>query len=135
VYAVLNHTLVRKLPLAISLLGTGLAGPTVIFAGWFGPRGLASIVFGLLVAQETLPEGSVVLQAIFVTVALSVVLHGATAVWGANRYGRWYEGARASGRHLPESDDVGTTSIRRRLSFHGRLHRPKADGDDGQRDE
>jgi NhaP-type Na+/H+ or K+/H+ antiporter len=135
VYAALSLTVVRMLPVAISLLGTGLAGRTVVFVGWFGPRGLASIVFGLLVAEETLPEGSVVLQAIFVTVALSVVLHGATAVWGANRYGRWYEGARASGRHLPESDDVGKPAVRRRLSFHGRLHRPKADGDDGQRDE
>lgn len=135
VYAALSLTVVRMLPVAMSLLGTGLARPTVVFAGWFGPRGLASIVFGLLVAQEALPEGSVVLQAIFVTVALSVVLHGATAVWGANRYGRWYEEARASGRHPPESEDVGKASVRRRLSFHGRLHRPKADGDDGPRDE
>jgi sodium/hydrogen antiporter len=128
-YAVLSLTVVRILPVAISLLGTGLARPTVMFAGWFGPRGLASIVFGLLVAEEALPDGSVILQAVFVTVALSVVLHGATAVWGANRYGRWYEQATASGRDLPESDDVGEPSVRRRLSVHGGPNHPMAGGD------
>ena len=124
VYAVLSLTVVRILPVAVSLLGTGMARPTVVFAGWFGPRGLASIVFGLLVAEEALPDGSAILQAVFVTVALSVVLHGATAVWGANRYGTWFEQAKASGRHLPENDDVGEPSVRRRLSVHGEPHHP-----------
>ena len=130
VYAVLSLTVVRVLPVAVSLLGTGMARPTVVFAGWFGPRGLASIVFGLLVAEEALPDGSVILQAVFVTVALSVVLHGATAVWGANRYGRWYEQATTSDPHLPESDDVGEPSVRRRLSVHGGPHQPMTREDD-----
>ena len=114
-YAALSLTVVRMLPVALSLLGTGLARPTLVFAGWFGPRGLASIVFGLLVAEEALPDGSVILQAVFVTVALSVVLHGATAVLGASRYGAWYEEATAAGRRLPEGDDVGHPRMRRRL--------------------
>ena len=97
VYAALSLTLVRMLPVVVSLLGTGLSRPTLVFAGWFGPRGLASIVFGLFVAEEALLDGSVVLQAVFVTVALSVVLHGVTAVWGANRYGTWFDRAAASG--------------------------------------
>ena len=119
VYAALSLTVVRMLPVAVSLLGTGLARPTLVFAGWFGPRGLASIVFGLFVAEEALPDGSVVLQAVFVTVALSVVLHGATAVWGANRYGTWFERAAASGVPIPEGDDVSDPSVRRRLVVHG----------------
>ena len=133
-YGVLSLTVVRILPVAVSLLGTGLARPTVLFAGWFGPRGLASIVFGLLLAEEALPHGSLILQAVFVTVALSVLLHGATAVWGANRYGKWYEQATAAGRHLPESDDVGEPSVRRRLVVHGGPHYPTAGGDEHQPD-
>ncbi len=119
VYAVLSLTLVRMLPVGLSLLGVGLARPTIVFAGWFGPRGLASIVFGLLVAEEALAGGSFVLQAVFVTVALSVVLHGATAVWGADRYGAWYERAKAAGGSLPEDEDVGEPQVRRRLLSHG----------------
>ncbi len=119
VYAALSLSVVRMLPVAVSLLGTGLSRPTLVFAGWFGPRGLASIVFGLFVAEEALPEGSVVLQAVFVTVALSVVLHGATAVWGANRYGTWFDRAAASGVRLAEGEDVGDPSVRRRLLVHG----------------
>ena len=55
-YAALSLTVVRMLPVALSLLGTGLARPTLVLAGWFGPRGLASIVFGLLVAGEGAPR-------------------------------------------------------------------------------
>jgi NhaP-type Na+/H+ or K+/H+ antiporter len=116
VYAVLSLTVIRILPVAVSLVRTGLARPTVWFAGWFGPRGLASIVFGLLVAHEALPNASVILEAVFVTVAVSVVAHGVTAVWGADRYGRWYERATADGAELAEGADVGEPEVRRRLA-------------------
>ncbi len=118
-YALLSLTVIRVIPVALSFIGAGMARATVAFAGWFGPRGLASIVFGLLVAEETLPGGSIVLQAVFVTVASSVVLHGATAVWGAGRYGAWFEHARAADPALPEGADVGEPSVPRRLRIHG----------------
>jgi NhaP-type Na+/H+ or K+/H+ antiporter len=118
VYAVLSLTVIRMLPVAVSLIGAGLARPTVWFAGWFGPRGLASIVFGLLVAESALPHDSVILEAVFATVALSVILHGMTAVWGANRYGRWYERAVAERAGLAESRDVGAPEVRRRFLAH-----------------
>jgi len=78
VYAVLSLIVIRLVPVAISLVGSGFARPTFLFMGWFGPRGLASIVFGLFVAEEALPNGSVMLDTVFVTVALSVILHGVT---------------------------------------------------------
>ena len=59
---------------------TGLRRPTVAFIGWFGPRGLASVVFALLAIERGVPEGQTVLAAVVVTVALSVLLHGLTSV-------------------------------------------------------
>jgi NhaP-type Na+/H+ or K+/H+ antiporter len=77
-------------PVTVALLGSGLARPTVVYAGWFGPRGLASIVFADLVATSGLPEQRLIVPVAMLTVGLSVVLHGLTAPWGAERYGRWY---------------------------------------------
>ena len=89
VFALLALTVVRMVPVALALAGTGLDRSTVAFVGWFGPRGLASVVFGL-VAVDTLDpaEAKIVLAAVTVTVALSVLLHGVTASPLAARYGR-----------------------------------------------
>jgi NhaP-type Na+/H+ or K+/H+ antiporter len=80
-YAALSLTVVRTLPVAVAVLGTGLRPGSVAFLGWFGPRGLASIVLALTVAEEQhdLPGLDVVLAAVSVTVLASVVLHGVTA--------------------------------------------------------
>jgi NhaP-type Na+/H+ or K+/H+ antiporter len=91
-YAVLSLTLVRMLPVAISMLGTGTRRPTVAFLGWFGPRGAASIVFALLLLEEeTLPGEPIILTTAFVTVGLSVLAHGATAAPLASRYADWHD--------------------------------------------
>jgi NhaP-type Na+/H+ or K+/H+ antiporter len=91
-YAVLSLTLVRMLPVALSLLGTGARPPTVAFLGWFGPRGAASIVFALLVVEEGgLPGDELLLTAAFVTVGLSVLAHGISAAPLATRYADWLE--------------------------------------------
>jgi NhaP-type Na+/H+ or K+/H+ antiporter len=87
-YALLSLTFVRMVPVAVSLLGTGLDRRTVAFVGWFGPRGLASVVFALLAIEE-LGESPLVGQAIAVvalTIVLSVVLHGITAGPLGRRY-------------------------------------------------
>jgi NhaP-type Na+/H+ or K+/H+ antiporter len=89
-YALLSLTVVRIVPVAVSLLGAGLNRRTVLFVGWFGPRGLASIVFALL-ALEELGESHVVARAVGVvalTVLLSVVLHGVSAGPLGSRYVR-----------------------------------------------
>ena len=89
-YAVLSLTVVRMVPVAISMLGTGARRPTVAFLGWFGPRGAASIVFALLALEEGgLAHESLILTTTFVTVGLSVLAHGVTAAPLAARYSSW----------------------------------------------
>lgn len=92
VYAVLSLTLVRMLPVAVAFLRTGAAAPTVAFAGWFGPRGLASIVFALIIVEESeIPGTSTIVRVAMLTVLLSVFAHGVTAPWLTSRYAGWVE--------------------------------------------
>ena len=88
VFAVLALTVIRMVPVAIACFGSGLDRRTVAFIGWFGPRGLASVIFALL-AVDTLDvrDGNRVLTAVTVTVVLSVLAHGVTASPLAARYG------------------------------------------------
>jgi NhaP-type Na+/H+ or K+/H+ antiporter len=91
-YAVLSLTVVRLIPVAISMIGTGARWPTLAFLGWFGPRGLASIVFAVLVLEEGgLPHDDLILVTTYLTIGLSVLAHGLTAAPLANRYADWYE--------------------------------------------
>ncbi len=86
-YAALSLTVIRLVPVAIAMIGTGLRWPTVLFIGWFGPRGLASILFGILVLdQADLPSEGLIFQLVMLTVLLSVVGHGVSAAPLARRY-------------------------------------------------
>jgi NhaP-type Na+/H+ or K+/H+ antiporter len=88
-YALLSLTAIRMLPIALVLLGSGIRLPTYLFLGWFGPRGLASILFVLLILEETqIPHHAEILSITVVTVALSVLLHGISAAPLAKLYGR-----------------------------------------------
>jgi NhaP-type Na+/H+ or K+/H+ antiporter len=80
-YALLSLTLIRMLPVSISLIRTHLRSVTVLFMGWFGPRGLASIVLGLIVVAEAplLAGREQIEQVVALTVLFSVLLHGLTA--------------------------------------------------------
>lgn len=85
-------TVLRMLPVFVSLLGVGFRGPTVWFIGWFGPRGLATIVFALLALDELGADGGVIIDylgVVAVTVLISVFAHGISAQPLAARYGRW----------------------------------------------
>ena len=87
-YAALSLTVIRMLPVAVSLVGTGVGAPTVGFLGWFGPRGLASILFGLLLLEAShLAHADQVFHVVLLTVLLSVFSHGLTASWASERYG------------------------------------------------
>jgi NhaP-type Na+/H+ or K+/H+ antiporter len=89
VYAVMSLTIVRMVPTAISLVGARVRLPTKLFLGWFGPRGLASILFVLLILDETdIVHRDDLLSITVVTVALSALLHGVTAAPFATLYGR-----------------------------------------------
>ena len=91
-YAVLSLTLVRMLPVVIAMWGSHAQRPTLGFLGWFGPRGLASIVFAVIIVEEShLPHEHLIVLAIYLTVGLSVLAHGLTAAPLADRYARWYQ--------------------------------------------
>ncbi len=91
-YAVLSLTLVRMLPVAIAMIAAGANWRTVCFLGWFGPRGLASIVFAVIAVEEaSLPNADTILLTIYLTIGLSVLAHGVTAAPLARRCARWYE--------------------------------------------
>jgi NhaP-type Na+/H+ or K+/H+ antiporter len=88
-YAVLSLTLIRMIPVAVSLLGTGLRLPTTLFLGWFGPRGLASILFVLLILEEAeVVHRAELLSITIATVALSALVHGLSAAPLAKRFAR-----------------------------------------------
>jgi len=79
-YAVLSLTVARMLPVAVAMAGSRARAPTVAFVGWFGPRGLASIVFAVIVVEESgLPHEHLIATVVYVTVGLSVLAHGLTA--------------------------------------------------------
>ncbi len=88
VYALASLTLVRMLPVALALQGTGLSRSSVLFVGWFGPRGLASIVLGLvyLEQQVNLAGEDTIRLTIMLTVLLSILIHGLSALPGIKLY-------------------------------------------------
>jgi len=92
-YAILSLTVIRMLPEALSLLRTHLGGVSVLFAGWFGPRGLASIVLGLILVEEApMLAGRDEMELVASTVLLSVLLPSVTAAPLSAVYSRRVEG-------------------------------------------
>jgi NhaP-type Na+/H+ or K+/H+ antiporter len=106
-YAVLSLTLVRMVPVALATLGAGLDWKTVLFVGWFGPRGLASLVFALLALEELGAGADEAVAVIGMTVLMSVLAHGLSAAPLA----AWY-GATAAGRGPDHGGLVGDLPVR-----------------------
>ena len=92
-YALMSLTLIRILPVWISLLGTRMGLETRLFIAWFGPRGLASVVFAIMLMDVPLQAENPLIPTAICTVLLSVLLHGLSAVPWSQRLGR---------RHLPQ---------------------------------
>jgi NhaP-type Na+/H+ or K+/H+ antiporter len=92
-YALLSLSVIRMLPVAVSLAGTHLRSVSVLFMGWFGPRGLASIVLGLIVVSEAplLAGREEIELVVALTVLFSVLLHGITAAPLSATYARRVE--------------------------------------------
>lgn len=104
-YAVVSLTIVRMFPVALSLIGTKFHRPSVLYLGWFGPRGLASILFGLFILEEAdLPMADEMFLVVTATVLLSVFVHGLSSVPLSNRFASWFE-AHGAG-HTPEAEPV-----------------------------
>ena len=87
-YSLLSLTVIRMLPVFLSLTGTGESSVDKLFLGWFGPRGLASIVFAIIVFNEGIPGSKTISTVVACTVAMSLVLHGISANPLARRIGR-----------------------------------------------
>ena len=118
-YAILSLTVVRMLPVAIATIGSHARLPTIGFLGWFGPRGLASIVFAVIVIEESeLPHEHLIVLAVYLTVGLSVFAHGLTAAPLADRYARWFE--RQPGEKAPpiEGAEIEVTRTRGLMEDH-----------------
>jgi len=88
IYALLSLTLIRILPVYLSLSGTSLAFRDKLFIGWFGPRGLASIVFLVIVIDEQLPGGELLRNIVSCTIIFSIIAHGSSAEPLAERYAK-----------------------------------------------
>ncbi len=95
VYSLFALTVMRMLPTALSLVGIGVSVPAKLFLGWFGPRGLASIVFIVIVSHEKLPGNPILVGSVVTTVLFSVIAHGLSANPLAQRFGA--SEARAAG--------------------------------------
>jgi len=91
IYALLSLTIVRMLPVLVALTGTGMELSKKLFIGWFGPRGLASIVFAVILFDAGLPGRHMLAVTASCTILLSVIAHGVsanpviTALWGGTR--------------------------------------------------
>ena len=112
-YAVISLTLVRMAPVAVALAGTRLRRDTVAFMGWFGPRGLASVVFTLIAVEELHGAGPIpeaIAELATWTILLSVLAHGVSAGPLANIYGRRVSAA----GHIPELVEAPEPRVRRR---------------------
>jgi NhaP-type Na+/H+ or K+/H+ antiporter len=126
-YALLSLTVIRMIPVAISMLGARLRPDTSLIMGWFGPRGLASVVF-VLMAYETFHEAGrgadLLVGTAAWTILLSVVLHGISAVPLANWYGRRLETADPAAPELVEVPELGVRRMDPLIWL--RSHRHKA---------
>jgi NhaP-type Na+/H+ or K+/H+ antiporter len=125
-YAALSLTVVRMVPVALSIGGLGLHWATKLYVGWFGPRGLASIIFGLLVLEEAggAPFAREIVLVTTWTVVASVFLHGVTAA----PITAWY--ATHSQRLAAEAPDVAEMEPVAELPLRGRRPTPPEIGDE-----
>ncbi len=90
-YAILSLAMIRFLSVLVSMIGTRVRPVTTAFLGWFGPRGVASILYIFTVLEEDLEDESLLFNAVMLTVLISIFAHGITAVPGANWYAKRVE--------------------------------------------
>ena len=110
-YAILSLTIVRILSVGISLLGARLHRSSVLFLGWFGPRGLASIVLGLIYLKQeaNLPGEPLIELVVLATVLMSIFAHGISAAPSINVYAKQIEQLETD---VPERQDAVKMPIR-----------------------
>ena len=118
--AILSLTLVRMVPVALALVGSNLRPPSVLFLGWFGPRGLATIILaGVVVEDAGIPGAETVVTVAMITVGLSVFAHGLTAWHGSESYADWVSRTPAAAAHLQEGETAPDLNVPGRFQSPG----------------
>ena len=113
IYVILSLTIIRMIPVALSLIGLGLRLPTILYLGWFGPRGIASILFALLILDESgITHGNEIFSVIMITVFFSVFAHGLTSVPLSDRYAGKIEKLKIIQKEMPEHQSVNEMPTR-----------------------
>jgi NhaP-type Na+/H+ or K+/H+ antiporter len=124
VYSILSLTVIRMLPVAFSLIGMKLRPLTILFLGWFGPRGVASILFGLLVLERHDIVGhEEIFMAVVVVVFVSVFAHGLSALPAANYYADHAKSL--PNQNIPELHPITEMPIRYHHHHHNHKLREK----------
>ena len=115
-YIGLSLTVVRMVPVALALIGSGLRVPSMVFLGWFGPRGLATILFALMVSEaDAIPNHQRLVEIITLAVAASTLAHGLTAAPLASAFARWVERLRVREPEGPECRPAPDLPVRIRM--------------------
>ena len=115
-YAVLSLTVLRIVPVLLSQVGSHLSRGSLLYLGWFGPRGLATLLLALEVAgEDDLTGADTIVDVALFTVGLSVLLHGVTAWWGSNAYADYVE-RHPDGDAMPEHHESPEVRVSRRIS-------------------
>lgn len=120
-YAVLSLVVIREVSVGIAMLGTKAAPQTTAFIGWFGPRGLATVVFTMMLLDSTVAHKDVIATIAVTGVVLSVYAHGFTAPWLSGVYATWYESFSSRADGQPELAQVSQPPLRR-VGWGGRRH-------------
>jgi sodium/hydrogen antiporter len=132
VYALLSLTVFRMVPIGIAMLRSGFHCRTVAFVGWFGPRGLATVVFALIALEslELTDSGRQVLATVALVVLTSVVAHGLTAGPFGRRYGDWVRRTHPSAELRPAPEPRGRSPLRQPpAAWPRKLRRIRRDAD------
>jgi len=116
IYAIISLTVVRMLPVAISMIGTKLKPASTMFMGWFGPRGIASILYVLTVmSTERLNGKDIIFNVVILTVFLSILLHGISAAPLSKKYGEYIAALDRQGLANVEMREVEEVPTRKGL--------------------
>lgn len=112
-YAIGSLTVARILGVAIATIGSKLQPISVLFIGWFGPRGIASIIYGLIIVEEEkLASSDLIFTTMVITVLISIFAHGLTAVPGANWYANRISDKQDTSGQMPEHKSVPEMAVR-----------------------
>lgn len=106
IYAVLSLAVIRMVAVMVASIASGAAWQTILLMGWFGPRGLATVVFAVMLLESDVPDATVVASVAIVGVVMSVIAHGFSAPGLAGRYARWYSSQGQARVEMPEHRTV-----------------------------